>query len=119
MNNWQIVVVLLPALFCAVLAFFLTFPAWLANRLQSREFVEMLRDILINLAGAGTTLGAFIGFKEGTTESIVIAAVFAGCMLGIINALTRHLEALRLRDERRAEDARLAELERSRQAWRD
>lgn len=119
MFNWPILVVLLPALLCAVLAIFVTVPPWLARHLASVEYKEMLRDVFLGLTGAGTTVGAIVGVQEGTFASWMLIVFFAATMLLVVHALTVNIAAQRARDESRDQDLRQQAWEQFRNTWRD
>lgn len=96
-------VVLLPAIASAVLAFLVECLPALArgyrSLVQSHNRVEWLREIVTHAAFYGSAVGAALGVKKDSALLGWIAAAWFIALISASYALTEHLEHLSVPDE--------------------
>jgi hypothetical protein len=96
-------VVLLPAIASALLAFFVECMPALAKGyrsfMESRHKVEWLREIVTHAAFYGSAIGAALGLKKDSALLGWIAAAWFIALISAAYALTEHVERLSEPDE--------------------
>lgn len=96
-------VVLMPALLLGFVGISASVAPWFKARMESKEFVEVLRDTIHNIGFIGPAAGVIIGAGAESAMAYVFAAALFIVAMVFVNALTRNLESL---NERQSEDDR-------------
>lgn len=124
-------VVLLPAVLASIVGFFALVAPWFKSRMESKEFVEVLRDTIHSIGFIGPAAGVIIGVGSESAVAYAFAGALFLVAMVFVNALTRNLESLNERqsieDQRKlvtavideiakVEEARLSS---QRETWRD
>lgn len=94
-------VVLIPVLLSGFIGFFAFVAPWFKARMESKEFVEVLRDTIHNIGFIGPAAGVIIGIGAESAMAYVFAAALFIVAMMFVNALTRNLESL---NERQSEE---------------
>ncbi len=87
-------VVLMPVLLSGFIGFFAFVAPWFKARMESKEFVEVLRDTIHNVGFIGPAAGVIIGAGAESAMAYVFAGALFIVAMVFVNALTRNLESL-------------------------
>lgn len=104
-KHWQILVVLAPAIACALVGLCIALAPCVAylhanienirrRFLSSKAFMETAKEFVVHAAFLGSGVGVLFGFQSGTKAAYLVAAVYMFLMLWLSYWLTALLDAL-------------------------
>jgi hypothetical protein len=106
MEFMPFLVVLAPALFCAMLVFVVEVVPSIANSkfMHTAQDVEWIKEVVMHSAYYGTVVAAVLGFKKDAHETAYLAALWFVVLLSlsrVLNTRLKELEEKELRDTHR------------------
>ncbi len=102
MKFMPFLVVLAPALFCAMLVFVVEVVPFIANSkfMNTSQDVEWVKEIVMHSAYYGTVVAAILGFKKDAHETAYLAGLWFVVLLSLSRVLNTRLKELEEKETR-------------------